>query len=417
MNFLEKTYQSLEHYILKNASIQSLNVAAVSKGKTKSNQLNTTPISVERQTLKEWKLALLLASDQDSPDRSTLQDLYANLMLDNHLASTIDSRILHTLRSKFKLVNANNEEQDDLTALFDRPWFEDFLRLCLKSIYEGATLIELFELNSITKELQEVEEIPMAHFNARKGIILKNIGDTKGWPYKEGALAKNYLQIGKDKDLGMLAQIAPVVLTKKKAFGSWLDYLDKYGVGSLFITTEHQDPKEIERLEQAAKNFKASGWLVSNGNENFEVKGNEAGNPQNFDLLIERVNSEISKRILGGTGMTDEKAFVGSAEIQYQLTKDRYDSDMVFVANVINMHLIPRLIKISSVYAGLASAKFVWKDEPEDVSKLTDNIAKLAPYFDLDAEELSQRLGITLLSQRVQQPSFGQPTASRKKKS
>src|SRR5699024_121234 len=142
-------------------------------------------------------------------------------------------------------------------------------------------------------------------------------------------------------DLGMLAKMAPVVLGKKMGWGSWLDYLNKYGVGNLFVTTEHQDPKELAKLEEAARHFKANGWIVSNGNEDYDIKGTEAGNPQNFDLLIERANSEISKRILGGSGITDEKSFVGSAEIQFKLAQARYDSDLLLLENIINQELFP----------------------------------------------------------------------------
>ena len=54
-----------------------------------------------------------------------------------------------------------------------------------------------------------------------------------------------------------------------------------------------------------------------------------------FDKLIERANGEMSKRILGGSGLTDEKSFVGSSEIQFRLAKDRFESDKLLVKNII----------------------------------------------------------------------------------
>lgn len=399
-NFLKSAYKKAERYFLENASVQDLNVHAVQKGSGKSEFLEVEIESMQAQTLEEWKLALLLANNLENPDKSLLQSLYNNLLLDNHLGSIIDSRILHSQRSPFKITDNAGNENEELTFLLERTWFEDFIRIALNSRFEGVKLIEIYELDPHTRELLEVEEIPMAHFDAIRGIIKKRPDEQTGWPYKDGLLANHYIQVGKNKDLGLLAKMAPVILSKKLGFGSWLDYVEKYGVGNLFITTDREDAGRLKQLVEAAKKFKASGFMVGRGNEKFEIKGSDAGNPANFDLLIERANSEMSKRILGGSGITDEKSFVGSAEIQFRMAKDRYDSDRLLLKNVINQQLFPRLAKLSPVYLPLANHYFEWQEEPEDPHYLKDLVTGLAPHFDLDIEELSQRLGVTILSQK-----------------
>src|SRR5690606_21769795 len=223
----------------------------------------------------------------------------------------------------------------------------EFVRLTLMSRFQGATLIELFETNPDTQELSEIDEIPAAFFNTKKGIITKAPGDSTGWPYREGALQSYYIQVGKNKDLGMLAQMAPIILAKKLAIGSWLDYIEKYGVPPLFITTDREDDGYFNKMFEAAKNFKSNAFMVGRGQDKFEVGNTGNGNPSNFDMLIVRSNDEISKRILGGAGLTDDKAFVGSAEIQFRLAKDRFESDKLLLKNVINQQLFPRLLKIS----------------------------------------------------------------------
>lgn len=414
-NFLKSAYKKAERYFLENASVQDLNVHAVQKGSGKSEFLEVEIESMQAQTLEEWKLALLLANNLENPDKSLLQSLYNNLLLDNHLSSIIDSRILHSQRSPFKITDNAGNEVEDLTYLLERTWFEDFIRIALNSRFEGVKLIEIYELDPHTRELLEVEEIPMAHFDAIRGIIKKRPDEQTGWPYKDGLLANHYIQVGKNKDLGLLAKMAPVILSKKLGFGSWLDYVEKYGVGNLFITTDREDAGRLKQLVEAAKKFKASGFMVGRGNEKFEIKGSDAGNPANFDLLIERANSEMSKRILGGSGITDEKSFVGSAEIQFRMAKDRYDSDRLLLKNVINQQLFPRLAKLSPVYLPLANHYFEWQEEPEDPHYLKDLVTGLAPNFKLDLEELSQRLGVTILSQKGYD-SLPEPEQDEKKK-
>lgn len=395
-------YKALEKRFLLNADVRDLKVVAAAKGDiAKSKSLEYEAITMQKQTLKEWTLAISQATDPEEPDFSGLDKLYKNLKLDNHLASVIDSRILFCQRSPFKIVNEKGDEVEDVSWLFERTWFEEFIRLCLLSRFEGRKLIELFEVDPVTTELAQVDEIPMPYFNAKKGIITKVVGDTDGWPYKEGALQPFYIQVGKDKDLGMLADMAPIILAKKLGFGSWLDYVEKYGVPALFITTDREDDARLNELFNAASNFKSNGFMVGRGAEKFEVGKGEGGNAQNFDLLIDRANSEMSKRILGGAGLTDEKSFVGSSEIQFRLARDRFESDKLLIKNIINQQLFPRLQKISPAYSVLANHYFEWDNSEMQSSKeVAEILGILAPHFELDLEELSQKTGITIIGNK-----------------
>lgn len=397
-------YDAVEKTVLKNADITKIRIAMATKGNDRvSNQLLTEAESMQAQTLNEWKLAITMATDPEEPDRSALYTLIKNLMLDNHLASVIDSRILYCQRSPFKIVNEKGEENLELTWLFERTWFEDFIRYTLLSRFEGNTLLELFDIDPITKELLTVNSIPMSHYNTLKGFIMKSAGDTKGWSYKDGSLVNYYIQVGKDKELGLLSQLAPIVLAKKLGLGSWLDYVEKYGVPSLFITTDREDDQRLNQLFEAATNFKSNGFMVGRGNEKFEVgKDTGGGNADNFDKLIERANTEISKRILGGSGVTDEKSFVGSAEIQFRLTKDRFESDKLLVKNVINSQLFPRLLKLSPVYSVLNGHYFDWDNsETYSAKEMAEIINIIGTQFELDPEQVSEKTGLKILGQKA----------------
>jgi len=412
-------YNAFENNVLKNASDSKLRVTMATRDKSPSQNLEREAVTMQAQTLAEWKTAVTMATDPEEPDRSSLQKLYDNLMLDNHLASVIDSRILFCQRSAFKIVNEKGDENTELSWLFERTWFEDFVKFALMSRFRGNVLMELYDIDSITNELANVDEIPMAHFNSKKGIILKAPGDVTGWQYKEGSLAPYYIQVGKDSDIGLLAQMAPIVLAKKLGLGSWLDYVEKYGVPSLFITTDREDDGRLNQLFEAASNFKSNGFMVGRGSEKFEVgKDASGGNPDNFDKLIDRANTEISKRILGGSGLTDEKSFVGSSEIQFRLAKDRFESDKLLIKNIINQQLLPRLMKISPVYSVLQNNYFDWDNtEAQSSKEVAELVSILGNHFELDPEEISQKTGLTILGQKANpyQPATQQTEEDKKK--
>ena len=414
-----KLYNAVEGHVLKNADLRTLKVVSASKGDTSkaSNNLEREAQSMQAQTLNEWKMAISQATDPEEPDKSMLAKLYANLRLDNHLSSVIDSRILFCQRSPFKIVNEAGDENKYLSWLFERTWFEEFISLTLESRFQGPTVIELYDINPDTKELDGIDEIPMEFVNTKKGIIMKTPGNQTGWNYKEGVLQPYYIQVGKDKDLGLLAQIAPIVLAKKLGLGSWLDYIEKYGVPSLFITTDREDDARLNQLYEAASNFKSNGFMVGRGNEKFEVKTGDGGNPDNFDKLIERANTEMSKRILGGSGLTDEKSFVGAAEIQFRLAKDRFESDKLLVKNIINQQLFPRLKKISPVYAVLEGHYFEWDNTESQSSKeVAELVNILGNLFELDPEEIGQKTGLKILAQKANPYTPATPPTEEDKK-
>jgi hypothetical protein len=231
-----------------------------------------------------------------------------------------------------------------------------------------------------------------------KGIITKEAGGTTGWNYKEGIFADQYIQIGKNDFLGMYAQLAPIVLAKKLGFGSWLDYVEKYGVPPIFAITDREDQARLDQLYNALLNFKSNNFMVGRGQEKFEIgKDTGGGSFDIFDKLIERANSELSKRILGGTGTTDEKSHVGAANVHADILATKHKLDKFFVKVIINNQLIPRLVKISPIYASLANLKFDWDDaETLTLKEFIDTVKALSAYYEIDIEELATRTGIPI---------------------
>lgn len=403
-NPFKEAYNALENKILLNADLRKLKIVAEAKNGSKnySGMLDYESVTMQAKNLAEWKTAIQLATDPENPDRSGLRTLYENLLLDNHLASVLDSRILFCQRSTFKIVNQTGTKNEEMSKLLERTWFEDLIRLILMARFQGTTLIELFDVD-MDGELNQVAEIPLGYFNPKKGIITKTPGDAKGWDYKSGVMANYYLQVGNNKDLGMLAQVAPIVLAKKLGIGSWLDFIEKYGVPPLFITTDREDDNRLNQLFKAAQDFKSNNFMVGRGNEKFQVLDTTSSNPTGaFDPLINRANSEISKRFLGSTGLTDEKAFVGSAEIQFKLAKDRFESDKLMIKNILNKQVFPRLLKLSPVYSGLTNHLFEWDNTEIRTSKETaDLVNVLGNQFEIDPEWVSQQTGVPILGQKT----------------
>lgn len=411
-----KIYRAAEAFFLGNASYTQLN-SMVAAGKRQNTAMPSDVVKhqatmMKAEDLNSWKTAVMLATDPDNPDKQNLHLLYENQKTDNHLESTIETRIAKTQQSPFKLVGKTSKERDEeAEKLFKTLWFQDFIKLVLEYKFDGTKLIEAFKTNE-EGFLTEVTEIKQPFFNPKKGIILKEPGQTTGEDYRFGPLSNYYIQIGRDyKDLGIRALIAPIILAKKLGLGSWLDFIEKYGVPPLFVTTDREDDERLLELFEMATNFKSNNFMIGRGNEKFEIPNISSTNSQEaFDGLIKRADNEVSKRILGGTGLTDEKGFVGSVEIQFELAQFRFTSDNLLVRNVVNEKLIPLLVKLSPVYSNLANFDFEWDDEDEmTIDKLIKIIQALGGYFDFDPEQIEQITGLKILG--IKDSGSGTPTA------
>ncbi|GLB51717.1 hypothetical protein NBRC110019_07560 [Neptunitalea chrysea] len=399
-------HNAIVRYTFKNTSEAALRVMAETKSGSKkalSDKYNKEAITMGVKTLEDWKMGLLLASDPDSPSWYQLQQVYDNMKLDLHLMATIDNRVEPVQATPFKFTDKDGNEVEEVKELFENMWFIDWIGIALRSKFEGVKVIEMFDLDD-NLELKEVTEIDMGNVIPQKGIVTEDAGGESGWNYKEGILANNYMQIGGDNYLGMFAQLTPIVLAKKLGLGSWLDYIDKFGVPAVFAITDREDQTRLDELFEALSNFKSNNFMVGRGNENFQTMESGKTDAYNtFDKLIDRANSELSKRILGGTGITDEKSFVGAATVQEKGLQAKIKLDKFFIRVLINKELIPRLVKLSPVYKPLENLKFEWDDaESLSIKEYIEAIKDLSQFYEFDLEEVSQLLGMTITAVKNQ---------------
>ncbi|WP_010664923.1 phage portal protein family protein [Marinilabilia salmonicolor] len=374
-------------------------------------------ITYQKKDIEDWTVAIMSATDPENPRRGLLMRFYQSLMLDLHLGSCIDNRILPIQCAPFKLVDKDGNEDEEAHKLLDRPWYIELVKLICLHTFEGTKLIELFDLNE-KGELKQVTEIPQSNFLPQKGIIIKEEYDDNGVSYKEGFYSNYYVQVGGDWSLGMLSQLAMIVLAKKLGLGSWMSYIEKFGVPPLFAITERMDPGRRDELFEMLEAFKMNHFAVLQGNEKIEVPNNyNVDAYQSFKSLISDIaNSELSKRILGGSGISDEKSFVGSAEVQERLLKFRHQVDKLIFKFYFNEQIKPRLVKLSSVYAPLENLYFEF-DESESLSlkDILEAIKDLSQYYEFDVEEIAKITGLPVL--KVKNIMASQEPDPQKKKS
>lgn len=353
------------------------------------------------KTIDDWIMSVTSATDPDDPRRGLLYRFYQSLYNDEHLQTTIDNRVLPVQRAEFNLVDDNGNEDEEAKKLLDRPWYHQLIRICFLHQMQGVSLADISHLDD-NLEISHVEEVPMSNYIPQQMIIVKEESDKTGWSYKDGALEPYYVQFGNAWALGMLNELAVIILAKKLGLGSWMNYIEKYGIPPVFVTSDRQDKKRLDELFEMMQDFRNNFFAVLSGNEKVEYGKEAGGNTTNAFLpLEERCDNQISKRLLGQTGTTENGAWEGTAEIHERVEKSRHEYDKMVFQFYFNYIIIPKLVKISPVYKPLERLKLKWDDtESLSITEYIEAINKLAYTFEFDHEEVAKKTGLPIIGQK-----------------
>lgn len=354
--------------------------------------------------LDHWKKAISSATNPDNPNRLPYYDVLDKIKINAHLNSIIETRVQRAARSKFRIVDQNGETNDELTDLMTRMWFEDWFKVCVQHEFEGDMLIEVWDVDEETGELDSIEIVPSRHVNWKKQIVVKKTGDNDGVSYVDNGMENYYIQLGNGRNLGQFKILAPPAIEVLYIQGAAMLFIEKYGIPYRWAKTDSDDEDRKEELGEALELMGPAGWAILQQDETIEHLSIEAGSYEVFELAIKRKYSDMSKIVLGQDATSDNKdskGTYGSLQVLQQIAEDRHMADKARILHLTNNELFPRLVLLSPVYAQLANHRFEWDESEElSVSAYVDLVSKLSTDWELDPDEITAKTGITILGRR-----------------
>jgi phage gp29-like protein len=112
----------------------------------------------------------------------------------------------------------------------------------------------------------------------------------------------------------------------------------------IWLKTGTEDKQELDRLEALCRNFASNGYMITNLEDGVEIV--ETAKSDVHKIYQENAkfcDEQISKCINGQTGTSDEKAFVGSAEVHERILDDFHHARLRYASNLTNYSLFPFL--------------------------------------------------------------------------
>ena len=292
-----------------------------------------------RQDVGRLRLALTVAENIQAPQRYLLYQTYKDSMLDAHLTACIENRINMTMSREHKMLNADGTINEDATKILNTKWFYDYCRYVLETPYYGYSVIQFGDITN--KGFASSTLIPRQYVKPEFHLVTAQSSGFTGNDYREEPFKWWCQGVGDEKDLGLLKQASIYAIYKKNALGAWAEFCEVFGVPIRIGKTDITDPLTRQNMENFLKNMGVSSYAVMDKNDIIDVvESNRSDAFQVFDEMINRANTEISKLILGSTGMMDEKSHVGAASVHEKVSERYQERDEHLLENYVNNGLI-----------------------------------------------------------------------------
>ncbi len=182
-------------------------------------RIKKTQLIRTREDVKKWRDALEKAESMYLPDRTDLNRIFNDIMLDAHLTSLVQTIVLKTTSSPFYIEGADGEIDNELTDVFKKKWFRDFMKYVVEAPIYGYSLVQFGDV--VGSQFKNTESVPREYVIPEKRAVKENL--------RQAATGLTYFDdrpfdlwtifIHEKYDLGLLTKAAPLVIWKKNVLG------------------------------------------------------------------------------------------------------------------------------------------------------------------------------------------------------
>ncbi|MCD6017269.1 MAG: hypothetical protein K0S53_390 [Bacteroidetes bacterium] len=354
-------------------------------------------LSRTRQDIATYRSALQSAESITYPNRTELYRLYKDIVMDAHLASLIDTRKKAILASSF-IVTKNGKEKLEKTEFLQKKWFYDFTNLAMDSIFWGHSLIQFGDF--VNDEFTNLSLVPREYVKPEFNVVVSNPSLMTGVSYLETPFKEWVIGVGDRNCLGLLSQAAPLVLWKKNALAGWANYIELISIPIRIGKTDTRDEKTRANMEEMLKTMGQAAYGIFDLEDTIELIESRNTSPYEiFDKMIERCNSELAKLILGQTSTSDQKSYVGAANVHERVMHQVNEADEIFIENIFTYQLVPFLNM-----HGLGFNNLKIESEADDELTLQDKAKidiELLKFYEIPAEYILETYGTPVIPRTI----------------
>lgn len=356
--------------------------------KTTTHNLNNYMIPVQLQRLRTdvaaWRDAVNEAELAWYPHRVKMQRMFMDTILNGHVASCIERRKDLTLLRAFMFCDGQGIEDEQWTKFFATKWFSDFINYTLDALFFGYSLIALGDM--INDAFPEINIVKRYHVSPDRLNVTPYIYSTTGAPFLQSPYKMWHVWVPTVTEVGvsncgygLLYKIALYEIFLRNLLGFNGDFVELYSQPYRVGKTSKTNESERAELEQALRQMGSSGYALIDPSDEIEFLETALGGTgyTGYESLEKRCEEKISKLILGHADALDSTpgklgGTQGDNSAAAQALKDKQVKDGLFVMNIINTELLPRLRQIGIAIPETLRFEYKNDAEVEECRRLED---------------------------------------------
>jgi phage gp29-like protein len=183
---------------------------------------------------------------------------------------------------------------------------------------------------------------------------------------------------------------------------SWAEFTEKFGMPLITATTNKTNDSDLNSIENMLITLGEAARAVLPEGTTIDVKPFAgADSYQVYDKQIERINSEISKPILGGTMVSDNGSSRSQSEVHERNLDDKISAqDRMVIEFLVNGQLIP-IMHAWGWNINPETDKFVYDPSFElSLKEHWEVVSNALNYYDIPDEWVSKTFNMPITGRR-----------------
>ena len=371
------------------------------------------PLQLQRikQDTLTWREGIEEAERAYVPFRVKMQETFVDTILNGHVSACIERRKDLTLLRDWQILNADGTPNEDVEKMLNSAWFNKFMSFSLDTIFFGYTLISLGDIKD--GKFEDIEVIKRWNISPDRKVVSAVPYDVNGVSFELDeyknwhVYIKTVNDIGSSKcGFGLLYSVALYEIFLRNLLGYNGDFVELYSQPYRIGKTNKTNESERGAFEDAVANMGSAGYAILDAQDDtIEFLDSSLGGSgyKGYADLEQRIEKKISKLILGHADALDSTAGkIGASQGDESPTakalEDKKAKDAVFVSDVINCELLPRLRNLG--FAIPEDVMFEFKNDSEQQEN-NDNIVEMAVKIkqaglQMDKDYFEEQTGIKL---------------------
>ena len=373
-------------------------------GKRVYDKMQPQSLGIKKESLITWRKAYIEHSNISTRPRNSLMRVYADTMLDAHVKSQTEIRVKSAQQHDYRLIDSEGNEAEQ-TKLLDSDWFEKIIEESVNSALFGYSVLEIGGSRPEFNEL-DLMLIDRRYVKPEFSIVTNHPYSQQGVEFKDRKFRNYCLWVGQEEDLGVLLQASFWAIIKKESSTAWDRFNELFGMPIRIGRTDVRDEELRLNMVNMLKNMSGASWGVFDPEDTIEFieSASKSSAGLNYENLIDKADSQISKVILGQTMLSDSGASYSQSKVHEKVAQTIIESDQKRTERLVNSQVLPKLTALGWDFEGL-TFEYVKQDEHTQIEKA--EIVKILSDsgYIIDPDQIETEFGYRILDKATENES------------